>query len=133
MIVTNIVANNTGDHWEKTLNPWMTFILLDNPEIIKPEAKVKLSKNAVNISLRILDISLNYDRLNINPITRKRTPTPIEMNDEISWLRFHVGFLEPSVKNGIVLLVANVPPRIPAKRITIMATKDFPLRFAASL
>ena len=66
--VTPIVMRITGLHCEKTLNPWTTFILLETPEIINPEANVKLNKKAVNISLKILFMSWNYERLMMNPI-----------------------------------------------------------------
>lgn len=89
--VTPIVMNKIGVNCEKTLNPWTTFILLDTPDIIKPAAKVKLNKNAVNISFIILLMSLNSLLLIAKPIINKSTPTPIQILADMSWLRFHVG------------------------------------------
>lgn len=79
IVVARIVTNKTGDHCEKTLKPCTTFILLERPDIMRPEAKVKLKINAVNISFKILLMSLNSERLSMKPIIRKRTPRPMVM------------------------------------------------------
>lgn len=88
-----IVTKATGVNWEKTLNPWTMFILLDKPAIINPDAKVKLNKNAVSIYFMILFMSWNSERRRMKPMIRNKTPTPMEMKEEMSWLRFQVGFL----------------------------------------
>lgn len=75
--VAAIVIKMTGVHCENTLKPWTTFILLANPEISKPEAKVKLNKKAVSISFIMLDVSLNSPLLMINPAIKSKTPTPM--------------------------------------------------------
>lgn len=77
--VTPTVTNNTGVNCEKTLNPWTTFILLESPDIISPDANVKLNRNAVIIYLRILFISWNYDRRSMKPMIKNNTPKPIEI------------------------------------------------------
>ena len=131
--VVAIVTNKTGDHCENTLNPWTTFILLEIPEIIRPAEKVNPKRNAVNISLRILDMSLNYARLRMKPMIKKRTPRPMVMYEDRSWLRFQVGLRYPSVRKGMVLFVAKVPPRIPARIMTMTATNERGFLLAASL
>ena len=91
MLVAAIVMKRTGDHCVKTLNPCTTFILRETPEIMSPQAKVKLKINPVNISFKILVMSLNSERLRMNPIIRNSTPRPMVMYEEMSWLRFQVG------------------------------------------
>ncbi len=56
-----------------------------------PAEKVNPKMKAVNISLRILGMSLNYALLRIKPMIKKRTPRPMVMYEERSWLRFQVG------------------------------------------
>lgn len=92
MNVVPIVINNIGLNCENTLNPWTIFILLDNPDIISPEANVKLNKKAVNIYFIILFMSWNSPLLIIKPIISIKIPTAMQMFAEISWFKFHVGF-----------------------------------------
>ena len=77
IIETANVMNSTGDHCEKTLNPCITFILLDTPATISPAAKVKLKRKAVIIYFITLFVSLKSPLLIINPIINSKTPTPI--------------------------------------------------------
>jgi len=123
-IATPKVIKRTGVHWEKTLNPWTTFILLETPAIKRPAANVKLNRKAVSIYLKTLFVSAKSLLLITNPIIKSKTPTPIEIHDAKWWFKFQVRFLYPSVKNGILLFVDKVPPNIPASNIITTASKE---------
>lgn len=109
------------------------FILLENPATKSPAAKVKLKRKAVIIYLITLGVSWNSDLLIMNPPIKSKNPTPIQMLADIVWFKSQVRFLYPSVKIGIILFVAKVPPRIPPRSMITKANRDRMFLFPISL